>query len=205
MAICSHKTRALRGGMRTNQQMTRLLKTLQVRDVILSPEMSSALEKGFVEEQGCVLFASEAHNTARTSVGNCFDETGYECFVNHVHITGLPEALEFAKRLTQALAERFRDRFVVILSFDGRDATVRFHKLRAGQPWLNDNLEGYKEEGIAVFDSSDYMNLDSLSDMDKAIVGQALRAAADGPFFPDWEFHTLFGLERSEVRAIADS
>jgi hypothetical protein len=47
------------------------------------------------------------------------------------------------------------------------------------------------------------MDFDSLSEVDKSIVGQALRAAADGPFFPDWEFHTLFGLERSEVRAIA--
>jgi hypothetical protein len=49
------------------------------------------------------------------------------------------------------------------------------------------------------------MEFESLSSVEKAIVGQALRAAADGPFFPDWEFHTLFGLERSEVRAIADA
>lgn len=49
------------------------------------------------------------------------------------------------------------------------------------------------------------MDLDRLSGADKAIVGEALRAAADGPFFPEWEFHTLFGLTRSEVRAIADS
>jgi hypothetical protein len=45
------------------------------------------------------------------------------------------------------------------------------------------------------------MDFDSLSELDKAIVGQALRAAANGPFFPDWEFHALFGLERSEVSA----
>jgi hypothetical protein len=45
----------------------------------------------------------------------------------------------------------------------------------------------------------------SLSDADKAIVGKVLRAAAYGPFFPDWEFHTLFGLKRSDVRAIADA
>jgi hypothetical protein len=49
------------------------------------------------------------------------------------------------------------------------------------------------------------MNFQILSEADKAIVGQALRAAADGPFFPDWEFHTLFGLQRTEVRAIADA
>ncbi|MBK9944622.1 MAG: hypothetical protein IPP13_23750 [Kouleothrix sp.] len=35
------------------------------------------------------------------------------------------------------------------------------------------------------------------------IFHEALAAAARGPFFPDWEFHTLFGLERSEVEQIA--
>jgi hypothetical protein len=50
---------------------------------------------------------------------------------------------------------------------------------------------------------SNGMDLHRISDSDKAIVGQALRAAADGPFFPDWEFDTIFGLTRNEVRAIA--
>ena len=49
------------------------------------------------------------------------------------------------------------------------------------------------------------MDFNSLSEHDRAIVGQALRAAAHGPFFPDWEFHTLFGLQRDEVRTIADA
>jgi hypothetical protein len=49
------------------------------------------------------------------------------------------------------------------------------------------------------------MNFEQLSESDKIAIGQALRAAADGPFFPDWEFQTLFGLQRSEVRAIADA
>lgn len=119
----------------------------------LSPEISAALVKGFVEEQGCVLLASEAHNAAHTRLGDCFDETGYECFINHVHFGGVQEALEFVQRLTKALAERFTDTFAVIISFDGRDATVRFHKVRTGQPWLTGNLEEYREEGIAVFDS----------------------------------------------------
>jgi hypothetical protein len=49
------------------------------------------------------------------------------------------------------------------------------------------------------------MELELISDADKALVGQALRAAADGPFFDEWEFQTLFGLTRSEVRAVADA
>ncbi len=49
------------------------------------------------------------------------------------------------------------------------------------------------------------MNLEALAEPEKAIIGNVLRAPADGPFFPDWEFGTLFGLERSKVRAIADT
>ena len=34
---------------------------------------------------------------------------------------------------------------------------------------------------------------------------ESLVAAARGPFFSDWEFQTLFCLERSEVESIANS
>ncbi len=35
------------------------------------------------------------------------------------------------------------------------------------------------------------------------VIGECLKAAASGRFFPEWEFHTLFGLEREEVAQIA--
>ena len=41
-----------------------------------------------------------------------------------------------------------------------------------------------------------------LSKDDLEIVGQCLTAAVDGPFFPDWEFSVLFGLERTEVASV---
>jgi len=34
------------------------------------------------------------------------------------------------------------------------------------------------------------------------VIYQCLEATVDGPFFPDWEFHTLFGLTRQEVEQI---
>lgn len=40
---------------------------------------------------------------------------------------------------------------------------------------------------------------------DSEIIGQCLRAAADGPFFPEWEFHTLFGFERDDIRRMAQA
>jgi hypothetical protein len=120
---------------------------------VLSRETSRVLAGGFVEEQGCVLLAFEARSSAHTRVPDAQDETGYECFINHLHLRSLPEALEVARRLAEALAERLAGSFAVIVAFDGHEAIVRFHKLRAGQAWLSDDLEKYSE-GIAVLDSS---------------------------------------------------
>jgi len=47
------------------------------------------------------------------------------------------------------------------------------------------------------------MTLSEMTQEDRDLLGRCLRAAANGPFFPDWEFHTLFGLERAKVAAIA--
>jgi hypothetical protein len=34
------------------------------------------------------------------------------------------------------------------------------------------------------------------------IIRECLNAAVNGPFFPDWEFATLFGLAREEIKQI---
>ena len=132
--------------------MRRFLGELKENPPGLSPKLSSILNAGFVEEKGCVLLASEKRDSEfdRTATQ---DETGYESFVNHVHVESLGEALEFARRLKKALTSLFPGDFAVIVSFDGREATVRFHRLRAGHTWLNENLEEYREEGIALMDS----------------------------------------------------
>jgi len=48
----------------------------------------------------------------------------------------------------------------------------------------------------------------ALSDLDakeREVVLECLRAAAAGPFFPDWEFQTLFGVNRDDVKTIVDA
>ncbi len=139
--------------MKTNQNMRRFLAELKENRSGLSPKLSSILNAGFVEEKGCVLLASEKRDSGSDRAATQV-ETGYECFVNYVHVESLDEALEFARRLKEALAAIFAGDFAVIVSFDGREATVRFHRLRAGQTWLNENLDEYREEGIAVIESN---------------------------------------------------
>jgi hypothetical protein len=48
------------------------------------------------------------------------------------------------------------------------------------------------------------MALQHLSPEQRKLVRKCLIAAVEGPFFPDWEFHLLFSLERDEVRMIAN-
>jgi hypothetical protein len=40
-----------------------------------------------------------------------------------------------------------------------------------------------------------------LSDQESKVIHAALRASVEGPFFPDWEFQTLMGVDREEMRA----
>ena len=46
------------------------------------------------------------------------------------------------------------------------------------------------------------MPLDRLEPGDLTLIRNCLEAAATGPFFPDWEFETLFGLSRDQLREI---
>ena len=41
-----------------------------------------------------------------------------------------------------------------------------------------------------------------LTDRDLELIRAALEASVDGPFFPDWEFQTLMGVERAQMRQV---
>lgn len=49
------------------------------------------------------------------------------------------------------------------------------------------------------------MSLDDLTVAEREIVHECLKASVEGPFFSDWEFHALFGIERGEVKQVLKS
>jgi hypothetical protein len=49
------------------------------------------------------------------------------------------------------------------------------------------------------------MSLRDLTDNERAVVRECLMAAANGPFFPDWEFVVLFGITRADVRTVQEN
>jgi uroporphyrinogen-III synthase len=137
-------------GMRANRRMQRLLKRTG-SPKRLAPKLKGILDAGLVERDECLLLASEA---ARSFGRELMDALGYECFANHIHIADFEQAWLYANELTKMLSRSRFGKCAVLVSFDGKDATVRFHRIRPGQSWLSENLEGYQEEAIAVLYSS---------------------------------------------------
>jgi hypothetical protein len=116
--------------------------------------------------EDCVLLKSQWEpNKRHVKIADHFDETAFECFVNHIHLpfdgTGktLTRCLEYAVTLENALIPLTTDRrfrVIVSLSDDGEfpksACTVRFHQIRTGQNWILEDLEEYESDAILVFD-----------------------------------------------------
>ncbi|MFI6967120.1 hypothetical protein [Streptomyces sp. NPDC050255] len=47
--------------------------------------------------------------------------------------------------------------------------------------------------------------IERMTDHELQIIQECLDAAVSGPFFPDWEFHSLMGFTRDEIAAVAAS
>jgi len=96
------------------------------------------------------------------------DRTGYECFVNHIHIEDylengglhplemLGRGIALARELKIRLGQLHGDKhFRIIVAFDGSSCTVRFHTVRPDEEWVDKNLDRYREEAIAVLETQE--------------------------------------------------
>ncbi len=144
--------------------MGRYLEDLRSREVdAVVPPRGPDVQ--IVETGGCFLlggFLKKPH----LSPAEFPDETGLECSANRLRMEAMLDSrlvsscplllltagLITARTVSAALA-RYPGRFNVIVSYDGESCAVRFHKIRAGQRWLADDLEGYVDEGVLVFEA----------------------------------------------------
>jgi len=114
------------------------------------------LKDGFSVEDECIYFKALAPKGKHSAY--FMDRTGNECFFNKIHIADylLPEeekenlefGVLFSNELLKALNLFFKQKFHVILSCNGDDCVVRFHKERLSERWLSSDLEGYKFEAV---------------------------------------------------------
>ena len=166
--------------MKVNRRMLALLggdvEFYQPSSVAMPDSLRAVATSGFKEVDGCVVSSSFTGtiiwSSARPRILNTDDETGFECSLSKIHVEDYFETnigaielartgVDFAFLLgTELLKTGIGGDFRIIVSMHVADhemnvketCTVRYHKMREGQIWLDDDLEAYKHEAIAALD-----------------------------------------------------
>jgi hypothetical protein len=135
--------------------------------VVLRPRLKELIRAAFVRRAGCLLLEPLA---AQASGPEAFqDFTGYEAFINKVHIEdfidiadetpgqhlhvliqqGVKSATELAERLDKEGSYR------VLLSLDAElpTITLRFFERREGEPWGADDPDAFQLEEVLMIDT----------------------------------------------------
>lgn len=146
--------------------MERYLQDLRSREVDAEFRVpGKGPDVNIVEVRGCFLLRGYVKRP-HVALTDFPDQTGLECSANRLRMETMLEprlarscplllltaGLMTARALSNELA-RHAGRFNVILSYDGESCAVRFHKIRAGERWLSEDLEGYVDEGVLVFET----------------------------------------------------
>jgi len=132
----------------------------------LPKALSQLLARGFTKLHGAIVFTAARKIGEKVEPKNFPDLTGFECFVNHIHIEDqldrplsneiavLRQGIAFAFETKTRLLSKFpRKHFKVIVVSTTDSCGVRFHLNRPGEEWLASDLDGYAKEAILVLET----------------------------------------------------
>lgn len=146
--------------MKYNSLMHNKLKYVDINDVTLPKELEEYVNAGFSSIDGCVFLTCFMKSIP--SDNYVFDKTGVECFVNSIHIDDYvsDKHLEHSLLFCEEVFKKWEDEVLTgelksIISLDDFGAVVKFHMARAGEHWLNENLEKYDDAILYIDDIGD--------------------------------------------------
>ena len=130
-----------------------------------SPNLIELINPCFIEIGDCILRKETNNKIEELPTGTNNDRTGFEASYSHIHMIDYEEDfplktfegfyffLKLVGKWSRCLKDSFPNyEFHIILTFDSKDCTLRFHKLRNNElPWVDiDNLNDFKEVAILV-------------------------------------------------------
>lgn len=146
--------------MKMNKRMISDLVHVRESQVRLPSDLLSIIEAGFVEVDGCYFLRAFSLKETNARLENFPDRTGFECFINSLHIDDyvgneyLISACRFAEKLIDVWwKSKFSYMLNVIVVCDEIGALVKCHVIRENESWLAPDLESY-EESILVVNST---------------------------------------------------
>lgn len=141
--------------MQANDAMQKLLraKAGRTKSSMMPANLLSICRSGFVREGNCVFLKHLYDHKGNGTRDKFFDDVGYECFVNHIHVDEYSEYENFDTCLS--LIDELRvswldfsgsgmEKIRVIISSDADgECVLRFHKVRTSESWLAQDLNLY--------------------------------------------------------------
>ncbi len=136
--------------LRFNSKMKHVLEETTVRSYE-NKRLRQISERGFCQKAEC-FFLEELYQPHfdQHTVSQFHDETGFEAFVNSIHLRDhcngefLGIGLGFIAQTFQGFeAGAFNRRLKASFSLSNDDAVAKFYIAREGQEYLSDDLEGY--------------------------------------------------------------
>jgi hypothetical protein len=118
----------------------------------LPGNLDELLMGGFIAHEQCVFFRKLFESKGNATREVFPDDISYECHVNHFHFEGESErelaciGREFCRRARSEWKNSgLSGELQLIISIQERECTLRFHRVRNGLQWLDDDLNLYKE------------------------------------------------------------
>lgn len=144
--------------MKMNQRMSALLRQAHIPVPFVDDPALNTLSIPALSEVGeFVLLKNNYEANRRVKPADHKDQTGFECSINHVHLpfdgtdASLKSCLSYAIALHKGLTRIAKSRsFQVIVAVEDRGCTVRFHRLRQGEAWIAEDLEGYADDAVLL-------------------------------------------------------
>jgi hypothetical protein len=155
-----------------NRNMLQLLYDLVISQAVQLPsDLQNVLSGGLLEEDVC-WFLAACRGDPKYTTAQFGDRTGLECFVNSVHvddsepvdpITLQKQGLAYTEALRKLLDPHGAFKIILAFCYSGAEddpankltCTVRFHKVRLGEHWLEDDLEVYKMDSLLILTTGD--------------------------------------------------
>lgn len=159
--------------MKSNAEMRKIIGALSFGKPLI-PSLKSIADGGFVENDNCYLLDSFARNPTNAKRTNFQDCTGYECFVNSLHVEDYADEEPLAQGIlfVEAVFRVWKVSnpalaLTAIISADELAVVTRFHVRRSGEQWLSDDIEGFIDP---------VMSVDSDDEIVSRLVGRGLKS-----------------------------
>ncbi|MBR8330359.1 hypothetical protein KDW69_01710 [Burkholderia ambifaria] len=149
--------------MKINRAMKGVLREMRL-DFPLNSALEAIVNKGFCQRDECY-FLRALLGSANVTRGNFVDCTGYEYFVNSLHVDDYDSVSPFTQAI-MLVKEVFAVwntiqrtvKLVAVVSADQFNVVTKFHVQRPGEQWLSDNIDGYDDPVMSIDSNEDIIS-----------------------------------------------